>query len=65
MEAGQNLGKPGRPFTVFVSIKAYFASEKNTTVPVLDEEVNANCEVSKPSVAQKGEESGEGSADEG
>ena len=27
---GQNLGKPGRPFTVFVTIKGYFAGPDTT-----------------------------------
>jgi hypothetical protein len=26
VEPGQNLGKPGRPFTVYVTVKGYFAA---------------------------------------
>ena len=29
---GNNLGKPGRPFTVIISLKAYFASKSDDPV---------------------------------
>jgi len=28
IEPGQNLGKPGRPFTVIVTLKGYFAAKE-------------------------------------
>ena len=35
---GEGLGKPGRPYNVIVSIKAYFASKKDEAANELPEE---------------------------